>query len=669
MSQLRLETLTLPAADLGPDNPLPPLRTGGDMHAVQAAPGIPDEMIQNIRYGRVKNILPYTLQDGYNRQRQPRAFRVAVLENDILKATFLLEHGGRLWSLFHKPSQRELLAVNPLFQPANLALRNAWFSGGVEWNIGTIGHTPLTCDPLFAARVELSDGTPVLRLYEWERIRQVAYQIDAYLPDGSQVLLVRIRIINPHDHEVPMYWWSNMAVPETPATRVIVPATTTYKFAYQEGALRLLDVPAFEGTDMTYTTHSPQAADYFFHIADGQQRWITALDDEGKGLIQFSTDRLQGRKLFLWGQGTGGKNWQDFLSEPGKPYLEIQAGLARTQLEHLRMPARTEWAWLEGYGLMEADAAAVHGDNWAAAVQAVERPLAQLMPRSQFEAEFERGAAWADQPPLEVLQRGSGWGTLERLRREVVGETSLCGSGLVFDAESLGEAQQPWLHLLETGEFPPAMNDAAPTAYMIQTQWLALLEKAHNLNGNWLAWLHLGVMRYAAGEHDGAREAWQQSLAARETVWGLRNLAVLEAEAGRLGAAAERYLAAQRLRPAVLPLTLECCQILIQAGEAAKALAVIDGLPTEQRSNGRVRLLEGQAALALGDFERVGRILESPFVVATLREGEPSLSDLWFNYHQQRLSKVEGLPVDAALRARVRREFPLAQAFDFRMAE
>ncbi|MCZ7665985.1 MAG: DUF5107 domain-containing protein [Chloroflexi bacterium] len=45
--------------------------------------------------------------------------------------------------MLHKPSGRELLAKNPVFQPANLALRNAWFSGGIEWNIGAIGHSPL----------------------------------------------------------------------------------------------------------------------------------------------------------------------------------------------------------------------------------------------------------------------------------------------------------------------------------------------------------------------------------------------------------------------------------------------------------------------------------------------------------------------------------------------
>ena len=70
--------------------------------------------------GQEGNSLPYRLQDDYDRVRRPRVFKTAVLENEILRATFLLELGGRLWSLVHKPSGRELLHVNPVFQPCNL---------------------------------------------------------------------------------------------------------------------------------------------------------------------------------------------------------------------------------------------------------------------------------------------------------------------------------------------------------------------------------------------------------------------------------------------------------------------------------------------------------------------------------------------------------------------
>ena len=155
-----------------------------------------------------------------------------------------------------------MLSVNPVFQPANLALRNAWFSGGVEWNIGTIGHSPFTCAPLFAARVDGPDGIPVLRMYEWERIRQVTFQIDAWLPDDSPVLFVRVCIRNPHARETPMYWWSNMAVPETPDTRVIVPAESAYRYTYDH--LDVIPVPKEAGLDYTYATRVTRATDFFF---------------------------------------------------------------------------------------------------------------------------------------------------------------------------------------------------------------------------------------------------------------------------------------------------------------------------------------------------------------------------------------------------------------------
>lgn len=82
--------------------------------------------------------------------------------------------------------------------------------------------------PSFAARVTAEDGTPVLRMYEWERRRGVVYQMDFFLPENSSFLYARIRIENPKDHPVPMYWWSNVAVEETEKSRMIVPAEDAY---------------------------------------------------------------------------------------------------------------------------------------------------------------------------------------------------------------------------------------------------------------------------------------------------------------------------------------------------------------------------------------------------------------------------------------------------------
>jgi tetratricopeptide (TPR) repeat protein len=686
MTELRIEHLTMPGADLGPENPLPPLRSGRDLHVVrEPVPGVSEEMQRNMVYGHVPNILPYTMQDGYNRRQEPRKFQVAILENEFLCATILLAYGGRLWSLVHKPSGRELLDRNPVFQPANLALRNAWFSGGVEWNIGTTGHSPFTCSPLFAARVETPEGIPVLRLYEWERIRQVPFQVDLYLPDDSPVLFVSVRITNPHSETVPMYWWSNIAVPETLRTRVLVPASSAYSFGYAGGGLAHVTIPKIDGVDISYPTHIARAADFFFHIDEGTRPWITALDETGTGLIQTSTPRLKGRKLFLWGMGEGGRRWQTFLAEPGHAYLEIQAGLARTQLEHLPMPAHTSWSWLEAYGLLVTDPEIVHGSDWARAVTVATEELEALIPTSELEAEMARCASWLDLVPAEIIQRGAGWGALERLRRESSGASPMCSDGLIFDEQALSPAEAPWVQLLKTGTFPDANPAAPPGGYLTQPEWRERLERAvQGEAANWFAWMHLGIMRYAAAEPEAAAEAWERSLEAAENPWAARNLGLLLWErAGRAGAdvsaadtsaselyvqATERYTQALRMAPDILPLAVECGQKLIAMDEHARWLALLEMLPPASRQAGRIRLLEGQAALAVGDLERVALLFDGSLVVDDLREGERSLSELWFDYHAERISRDEQVPIDEALRERVRETCPVPAFLDFRMS-
>lgn len=134
MSTLTIDNYEMPAARLGPDNPLVPLssKPADVANRSDLDENNPEEERRYVNYGAVEGHLPYLVQGDYDRERRKRSFRVAVLENEVLRAIFLLDFGGRLWSLFHKGDRRELLYLNPVFQPVNFAIRNAWFSGGVE---------------------------------------------------------------------------------------------------------------------------------------------------------------------------------------------------------------------------------------------------------------------------------------------------------------------------------------------------------------------------------------------------------------------------------------------------------------------------------------------------------------------------------------------------------
>jgi tetratricopeptide (TPR) repeat protein len=379
--------------------------------------------------------------------------------------------------------------------------------------------------------------------------------------------------------------------------------------------------------------------------------------------VQTSTDRLRGRKLFLWGKSPGGNHWQEWLAQPGQEYLEIQAGLARTQLEHLPMPAGAAWSWVEAYGLLQSDAEAVHGDDWSVARSAVSRDLEELIPRAELDRALTAATAWADAAPVDVLNRGSGWGALERRLRKRDGDDSLSLPGTPFGEETLGPEQEPWFELVRTGRMTSPPAEQPPSSYQTSPRWVPLLEAADG----WLPALHLGVARAHAGDQRGAIDAWIRSLADEPTAWAWRNLAILAKAEGDLALAVRRYRRSIALRGDLAPLTRELVDVLLAAGDGAQALAVIEAAPAEQRRLGRFRLAEIRAALLTDDLDRAGWILEGGLVLPDVREGEPALHEVWFDYRAALAAREEHRPVDADLEAQVRDTVPVPEDLDFRM--
>ncbi|MEV0785742.1 DUF5107 domain-containing protein [Streptomyces sp. NPDC050423] len=632
---VRRAVLTLPAAATGPENPLPALRPLDEMHVVddRDRADMPRDMARQIGHEPLATVLPVAVLDGYGRERTPTGLDVIVIENDRLRATVLPGFGGRIHSLFHKPTGRDLVYVNPVLQPADFALNGAWFSGGIEWNIGATGHTTLSCAPVHAARVPAPDGGEMVRLWEWERLRDLPFQVDLWLPDDSDFLHVGVRIRNPHEHPAPVYWWSNIAVAEGERTRVVAPADEAWHFGY-ERTLTRVPVPGSGSVDRTYPLRSDFPADYFYEVPDGARRWIASLDEDGHGLVQTSTDLLRGRKLFLWGSGPGGRRWQEWLTEPGTAgYAEIQAGLARTQLEHVPLEPGSEFSWLESYGPLSADAAAVHGDDWAAARAETEQRLAAALPRADVDAAYEAWRRCADTEPGEILATGSGWGALE------VRRAGYKLPGTPFAASTLGEQQAPWLELLEQGTFPEPRVVAPPGPSLVSSHWRDMLETA---SAEPLTEYHLGIAQWHADDRAQAVRSWERGLALAPSRWPLlRCLAVAAQESRQWERAADHYteafddLCAERRddggtwTAATAALGREAIEALLTAGRPGPARTVWDGLLPEIRCRGRFRLLEARLLIAEGDRAAARVLFDEGFEVADLREGAEILDEVW----------------------------------------
>lgn len=658
MTTLIQTKLPVPAAEMNGESTLPLLydiRLPGEI--ADSDLGEDDALFLN--YGGMKSAFPYKTQDCYGRELTRSGLDAVVLENEHLRATFIPELGGKLWSLYDKDAGKELLFANHVFRPAWLAIRNAWASGGVEWNCGAFpGHHPHTCDQMFTAVIDAEKsglGCPVLRFYHFERIRAVTQQMDFYLPEDARFLHCRMRVVNDSYTVTPMYWWSNIAVPSDPNARCVVPAD--FAFTPVNGRISRVAVPHRDGIDVSYPTQNPIAIDYFFKTYDHHRHYTSHLNADGYGLVQTSTDRLKGRKLFVWGQGQGGRKWQEYLSGDdgngnycdGK-YCEIQCGLANTQYETIPMPPKTAWEWIEYYGPMKADPEKIHGE-WHDAQAELEARLDAAAPLDKIEKELTDTHTMATSPASQVLFYGDGWAALENLRRKKKGMAPLCPH---LDFGKTDAAQAMWENLLITGSLQSGENgDPAkpPVSYQRREEWVKLLQEAVKGPDRhfWLTHYMLGCAYLAEGDTERAEAALEISCSLNPNAWNTYAMAELYRVNGEAKRSALTMLAAAKMAPDDDSLCKMTARTLAKA-ELWDILAdFTDGLSEKQKRLPRIKLYRAISADGRGDIDLAASLLEENggLEIPDIQEGEVSITDLWFSVAEKKAAR-DGVPFDRA---------------------
>lgn len=638
MSILQEGTRKLLSADFHAESTLPALAFSlGAKEKIRTQLDEDDGLFVN--YGSVDSVYPYVCQDMYDRAQEPKEYITVALENENLRAVFLPEFGGKLWELIDKRTGQNLLFSNEAVRPCNLAVRNAWTSGGIEWNCGFRGHHPFTCSLVNTAKTKLDDGTPVLRFYYFERIRCAVIQMDLFLPDGSEFLFVRTRLTNPNDDMIPMYWWSNIAVRCKNGDRVIVPANQTYTTNALETAVIKIDVPVHNGRDLSYPQNTVIAHDFFWKMEPKKRPYIAQLDKNGYGLCQTSTPRLRGRKLFVWGDSCGGRKWASFLTGDGMDgaYDEIQAGLASSQYECLPMPPKTVWEWIECYGAMQADPAKIH-DGWARAQQEAEQILDCRMPAVELEQWLEKTRRMAITPAELILPMNDGWGALELARREKTGWKRMNPQ---LDFGQIGQPQACWMRLLAEGTIGEQDPDEVPRSYMRQREWMEMLERsvAQKDWDNWFAWYLLGTAYLAEEKNEQGCAALKRSTELQDTAWAAYGLAIAYERLRDREKACVSMQKAYDMRRNDIALAREACRCLTKNGAPERAVELLAHADESIRQDARCRLICAEALFQLGRAAEADKILcgedgKHYLVVPDIREGEVSITELWIDIHK-----------------------------------
>lgn len=580
-----------------------------------------DEIFEG--YGRLASAYPYRQQSDYSRKLQEIDTEVAMLENDYLKAVFLPEFGGRLWSLVKKETGENLLYTNDVIRFSNLAVRNAWFSGGVEWNIGVIGHSPLTNEPLFTAQLEYGQGIPVLRMYGYERIREVEYQMDFWMEEGEEALNCRMRIVNSSKEVVPMYWWSNMAVPEFDGGRVIVPAKEAFTSVDKE--VYKTSVPWVGNVDISHYERIPDQIDYFFDIPEESPKYIVNLDKNGRGLLQISTKRLRSRKLFSWGHNKGSDRWQEFLTENAGRYVEIQAGLGKTQYGCIPMPPHTAWEWLEQYRGIQVSAP-------DASFEELQREVDRRLKEERLPDVLEKRLKESKQMAFkqaEVLKKGTEHAALKQIEREITGDRPL--SEHLDYGTCTKEYSKVWEQLLRKGRFVERSYNEIPEDFQCSPVFYQALKCAADQEErrNWYVHYQLGLMHWFYGKRAEAYSEFEKSQELLGNPWSCHALAVLNSD--RKEKALHYIRQGLSMRDEDLSYVKEMFRILLVIGAAEEILDIYEELKESIRENSRIRYIYMKALSLTGQCRKgYEMLMEDPqYVMEDIRECEDSIGNLY----------------------------------------
>jgi len=656
-ARIRKEAIALPSARLGPPSNMPRFRWQQPIANKPTPPnfGLADEESANGFNWGEDSILPYQVSDDYDRDVHPAELECLVIENGRLRAVVAPSLGGRLIELKDLATGRDLVFRNPVFQPANLASLNAWFSGGIEWNGLIPGHTPFTCSPVFAGVRNTPQG-PILRIYEFDRIVEATWQIDLFLPAGSTCLFAHGRIVNSSSEPRLAYWWTNIAAPMGQGTRVLSPADYSIEHIWPGNNLGRCDFPR-EGWDASYPDNWENATSVFFRAPTAPRLFVMSVDREGYGLAQTSTSEMHGRKFFYFGSAAGGQNWMDYLSLPGEgKYLEIQSGIAPTQNQRFVLAGGEERDWTEAFSPVSLDPAQAHAADYGTAVSHAAGVVNESVSAEEL-ARIDRFLREQSRLPLDVRHSaGAPWGA----RQELLTGHQLA-SGLDFSVDLLGDC---WDDLARDVPISAENLGAVPQGIAVSNLWIDRV--AANADEHGATWLHTLILATALldrGEVEDAKAEVDRSLALRPSWPAYRLKALMSTD---FDVASEAYLRAWETNEAPPELAVEIAAYLMRAERSAELKTFVDTLPSAVRDNERIVLGRAVVAANDGQFDELERLLMSR-QFATIREGETLLSDLWVPLRRGRLEAELGRPPTAEEIHADLAAHPLPRALDLRM--
>ncbi|MFX1703915.1 DUF5107 domain-containing protein [Chitinophaga sp. CC14] len=280
-------------------------------------------------------VYPYTSYAETSNRPVLKKYRFVTLENDLLKVTVCPDLGGKVVSMVHKQSGKEVLYVPDVIRQTRILPRFYFVAGGIEVSF-PISHSPSQNESVLY-RIDSTPGRTYVTCGERELRFGMQWSVEYSLGPADNFLTERVKFYNPGANAYPWMSWSNAALPSAADT----------KYNFPEGRVLLhashIDTIDWASQGPRVEADIREMTGYFWKTknANAFGAYTPSL---GTGLYHIADNAVApGIKLWSYGYGAD-STWAMLSTARRAPYIELQGGPIADQSIKLELqPKEMRW--------------------------------------------------------------------------------------------------------------------------------------------------------------------------------------------------------------------------------------------------------------------------------------------------------------------------------------
>lgn len=264
-----------------------------------------------------------------------KKYNFVVLENDYLKVTICPDLGGKVFSIIHKSSGKEVLYVPDVIRPTRILPRFYFVAGGIEVSF-PISHSPVQNEKVLY-KIDITNDRVYVTCGERELRFGMQWSVEYSLGIGDNFLTQRVIFYNPGTSAYPWMSWSNAAIPSAPDTKYYFPKGKVLSHS------SIIDTIDWEKEGPKNESDIKEMTGYFWKTKDANAFGVYTAS-LGTGLYHIADEKIS-PGIKLWSYGVGDDSvWSVLSTAKHKPYIEMQGGPIGDQSIKLELqPKETRW--------------------------------------------------------------------------------------------------------------------------------------------------------------------------------------------------------------------------------------------------------------------------------------------------------------------------------------